>query len=42
MNCKTNGIPPSFIYFMFTNNKTEGTNITEELLKEDKAVQFTR
>ena len=40
LNCKTDGVPPSFIYFMFTNNKTDGINITKEVLK--KEVQFTR
>ena len=42
LNCKTNGLPPAFIYFMFTNNKTDGINITEQLLKEEKEAQFTR
>ena len=40
LNCKTNGVPPAFIYFMFTDNKTDGINVTKEVLKD--ATQFTR
>ena len=44
MNCKTNGLPPSYIYFIFRNNKTEGINVTDELSKQKMEIkpQFTR
>ena len=43
LNCKTNGVPPAFIYFMFTDNKTDGINVTKELSKDGHdGTQFTR
>ena len=43
LNCKTDGLPPAFIYFLFINNKTEDrVNITAELLKDTIATQYTR
>lgn len=44
MNCRTNGLPPAYVYMMFNSNSTADgpINVTEELEKEVKIAQFTR